>query len=229
MSKTVSIFVLWVLLLTMSPAFAGVPSEPHAADAMWIEPSTVDLSTDTVSVGYRFNVTVWINLTESSASWQFKLAYNKNHLNATGCGYTAGDKSQFFEDLTTIPLPPSFGSINATHNYVLHAESWMMGSFRDPGYGSLSWVEFEVMAIPPEGQTFTSPIALVEVYPDGAETYAQDPDGVYIALNVYESIYIIPEFLELLIPAVLMSLTLIAIILSTKLRNSKNNRMKITR
>jgi len=227
MSKTISIFVLWVLLLTISPAFAGVPNDPHDANAMWIEPSTVDLSTDTVSVGYRFNVTVWINLTESSASWQFKLAYNKNHLNATGCGYTAGDKSQFFEDVTTIPLPPSFESLNTTHNYVLHAESTFL-SPRDPGYGSLAWIEFEVMTIPPEGETYTSKLAIVEVYPDGTETYAQDPDGNKIVLNAFESIYTIPEFPELLIPAVLMSLTLIAISLSIKLRNSKNNKMKIT-
>jgi len=219
--------VMTTRIPTMSPAFAGVPGE-HAPDAMWIEPSTVDLSTDTVLVSYRFNVTVWINLTESSASWQFKLAYNKNHLNATGCGYTAGDKSQFFEDVTTIPLPPSFESLNTTHNYVLHAESTFL-SPRDPGYGSLAWIEFEVMTIPPpEGETYTSKLAIVEVYPDGTETYAQDPDGNKIVLNAFESIYTIPEFPELLIPAVLMSLTLIAISLSIKLRNSKNNKMKIT-
>ena len=174
----------------ISPAYAGVPTESHAANAMWIENSTIELSTENVSLGYRFNVTVWINLTVASASWEFKMSYNKNHLTATRCGYTAGTKSQFFENVSTLPLTPSFGSINATHSYVLHGETWgMVGPFRNPGYGSLSWVEFEVAAVPGEGEAYTSVLALVDVYPNGSETYAQDSQQNYIALNVFGSTY----------------------------------------
>jgi hypothetical protein len=169
---------------------ADTPAEPHAADAIWVEPLLIDLSTPPVSVGYKFNVTVFINLTVSSASWEFRLAYNKNHLNATRAGYTAGDKSDFFRNLVTLPLSPTFGAINATHNSVLSAESWMMGPTRSPGYGSLSWVEFQVMTVPPSGETYMSMIALSDVYPEGSqETYVQQPDGTKVALNAYSSTY----------------------------------------
>jgi hypothetical protein len=213
---------LFVLLASplVSVVSAAVPGVPHSADSMWIEPALVTLSSDTVSVGYRFNVTVWINLTVASASWQSKLAYNKNHLNATKTGYTAGDKSDFLSNITTIPLSAQLGSLNATHNYVLSAESWMLGPTRSPGYGSLVWVEFEVMAVPPPGETFTSQIGMVDVYPAGTETYAQTPTGDKIPINVYYSTYIIPEFPSFLIAILLACFVSTTLILAKSRKNT---------
>jgi hypothetical protein len=168
---------------------ASTPTEPHAGDAMWTEPSLIDLSTATVSVGYKFNVTVWINLTLASASWQFVLAYDNSQLNATRAGYTAGTHSDFFNGLANVGLSPSFYVYNATHNAVLCAETLML-AIRDPGYGSLEWVEFQVMSVPPSGQTFTSMIGMTDVYPGGSgDTYAQDPVGNKIAVNAFATTY----------------------------------------
>jgi hypothetical protein len=174
------------------PAHADTPTEPHAADAIWVEPSLINLSSPPTLAGYKFNVTIWINLTESSAAWEFKLSYNKNYLNATRTGYTAGSTSDFFRNLQTMSLAPSWGSINSTFDYLLCAESWMSGPTRDPGYGSLSWVEFRVMSTPPAGVTYSTLIGLEDVYPAGSqETYAQEPDGTKITLNAFPSNYII--------------------------------------
>jgi len=187
---TLSLVFALVSVTFLLPVHADTPAEPHAGDAIWVEPLLIDLSTPPVSVGYKFNVTVFINLTVSSASWEFKLSYKKDHLNATRAGYTAGDKSDFFRNLVTLPLSPTFGAINATHNYILSAESWMMGPTRSPGYGSLAWIEFRIVAVPPSGQTYTSMIALSDVYPEGSqETYVQQPDGTKVALNAYSSTY----------------------------------------
>jgi len=196
-----------VALMVIFPSYAFAPDEPHAGDSIWIEPSNISLC-GTVPVGYRFNVTVWINLTVSSAGWQFKLTYNKSQLNATGCGYTAGDKSDFFSDRSTVSSIPEFGSLNAVHHYVLHNESWSGdGSPRSSGYGGLSWVEFEVMSIPSGGET--SPIAFVDVYPDGTGTYAQKPDKTKIALNAYDCV---PEFSDFLFIVSIISLAILAIL-----------------
>jgi len=186
------ITILLALTLTqisdISPAYAGDPEETHAGDAMWIEPSSIELSTDTVSVGYRFNITMWINLTVDSASWEFKLIYDKTLLKTTGCGYTGGGKSQFFENINTLALDPSFVDINVTHAYVLHAELWgMSGPYRGPGYGSLSWVEFEVMSVPPEGETYVNVLDIASSYP--GDTYAQDPDQKLIPMSVFDAVY----------------------------------------
>ncbi len=174
----------------MLPAHAATPTEPHSADAIWVEPSLTDLSSPPVSVGYKFNVTVWVNMTESSASWEFKMVYDKNLLNATRSRYTAGSKSDFFKDLITMSMAAQFGSVNATHAYVLSAESWMDGPYRDPGYGSLTWIEFQVMAVPPAGENYASIIALSDVYPEGSqETYVQQPDNTKVSLNAFSSAY----------------------------------------
>lgn len=220
MSKIFSVLVISLLMII--PVYASVPEEPHDANAMWIEPSTKDLTDGTVEVGHKFNVTVWANITGSScASWEFKIAYNKNYLNVTRCEYTGNMKSEFFANITTIPLVVSIGlPVNSTHNYVLHAESWgMIGPFRNPGYGSLAWIEFEVVAIPDGIQTFLLDQCLF--YDD--ETYLQDNLGQKIPLDCSNAIVIIPEFLQFAFFALLMSLTLVTCVLSVKVRNSKNH------
>jgi len=213
--------VLVISLLMVLPVYASVSEEPHDANAMWIERSINDFSTDTVEVGDKFNVTVWANITGSlSASWEFKIAYNKNYFNATGCGYTNGMKSEFFANITTIPLVPAYGMHNTTHDYVLHAELWgLSGPFRNPGYGSLGWVEFAILEIPTEVETFTLDQCLF--YDD--ETYVQDDLGNKIPLDCSNAIVIIPEFLQFAFFALLMVLTLITSVLSIKFRNPKNH------
>jgi len=115
-----------------------------------------------------------------------------------------------------MPLEPSFGVFNATCDYALHGEV-AFGSERIAGYGTLAWVEFEVKAKPPEGQTWTSKLSMVEVYPEGTETYAQAPDQSKIPLNTYEATYIIPEFSSSLSLLIVVFLTVIAL-LSRKLQ-----------
>lgn len=218
MSKGFSVLVISLLMIL--PVYASVPDEPHDANAIWIEASTIDLTDGTVEVNDKFNVTVWANVTEISASWEFKIAYDKNYLDATGCGYTNGMKSEFFANITTIPLVPSYDPHNTTHDYVLHGELWgLSGPFRNPGYGSLAWVEFTVVAIPEEVQTFTLDQCLF--YDD--ETYVQDQNQQRIPLDCNNAIVIIPEFLQFVFFALLMSLTLITCVLSVKVRNSKNH------
>jgi len=175
-------------------AYAGVPSEPHPANAMWIEPTSVDLARETHDIGYKFNVTVWVNITTVPSptqvvkSWQFVMSYDKCLLNAIRCGYTEGAKSQFFSNITAVPVEPQFGSLNATHNFVMHGETWITGPKRTvPGYGSLSWVEFEVTAKPPEGQTYTSLIGLVTTGVRICKIL--DDELTRVPFTVYHSVY----------------------------------------
>ena len=201
MKKLIFLGVLSVIILIM-PVHATEPTEPHNANAMWIEPSQVNIPS---TVGYKFNVTVWINLTTTCGTWEFKLIYDKTYLNATRCGYTAGGQSEFFKGLTTIPLSPTYGSVNSTHNYVLYAEAILMSPYRSPGYGSLAWVEFEVIATPPQGQTITTKLDISTFYPD--ETYAQDDTGTKITLDNYNANVIIPEFSMLILVITLITAT----------------------
>jgi len=218
--KTAIILVFTVVslsgLLFLTPAYAQ-PNEPHPANAMWIEPSTIS---NDMSIGTRFNVTVWINLTSNPTGvcggWQFRMYYDPTYLNATRAGYTGGTpyapgttpgKSEFFNNVSTVPLSPFFGS-----DYVQVGESWMgTGDMRHvPGYGSLAWVEFEVIG---------SPDGVIEVqldissayHPPTSDTYAIDGEGEEISLTVADATVIIPEFPNVILLFLLICCSAIAI------------------
>jgi hypothetical protein len=149
----IGILTLLLLLITTTPTsyFITTAQTPqsHPANAMWIEPSQIELNVTLISPGYKFNVTIWANSSVQCGGWQFWLVYPKTYINATRAGYTADTKSEFFQNITTIPVTPSLKSHNTTHNRVEHGESWAgTGSYRSPGYGSLSWIEFNVTNLP---------------------------------------------------------------------------------
>jgi len=191
LGKISSPLIILMLLLSALPVFAwDVPEVTHPPKAMWIEPSTISFETATTDVGYRFNLTVFLNADTKVAAWQFYMIYNKHHLNATGCWYsgTGAAKSQLFEKAgaTNVMVPPSFGSYNATHDYVLFAESWMMGPYPDATHcpASLAYVEFEVVNAPGLGETFESIIDITT----SEDNYYQDETGAYyrnIGINAY--------------------------------------------
>jgi hypothetical protein len=130
------------------------------ANSMWIEPTTLSFNSTTAPVGYRFNVTIYANLSVASYAWQFFLTYNKEHLNATGCWYSAGAKSQWAGTRPTSPQTPSYGTHNATHNYVLFAETLQGDVQTPPGSYSLAIIEFQIIAQPGQGQTYQSQLRL---------------------------------------------------------------------
>jgi hypothetical protein len=209
--KALTIIVFAALVLAIPLVYAAEPQQLEPADAIWIEPSTVDLVAAGADVGYKFNVTVWMNLMESSASWQFELVYNKTLLNATGCGYSAGDKSDFYHNVTTIPLAPKFFVYNSTYDLVTFAESWMLGATRSPGYGSLAWVEFQVL-VHPGNQSLPSMMTFEDLgTTELAETYAQTTVGTKILLNGYGA-SLTPEFLSLAAVILLMCMITVAVL-----------------
>jgi len=168
------------------PVNALTPLEPHDANAMWIEPSIVELDPGVISVGHKFNVTVWANASKETKGWQFWLLYGSQYINATRAGYTAGDKSEFFKDIIAMPIIPSFKVHNATHNRLDYGEAWLMGPYREPGYGSLCWIEFEVIALPPGGVLAEISLDFKWAYDlfDPPKTYLLYSDDTYEPLEV---------------------------------------------
>jgi hypothetical protein len=208
--------ILTILTVMAFPVYALEPSEPHNANAMWIEPSTIDISGATV--GYKFNVTFWANSSLETKGWQFWLTYPNAYINATRAGYTAGSKSEFMEEVTTMPITPSFVvNWNDTHNRLDYGEAWIMGPYNQPGYGSLCWVEFEVVALPPEGEPINIPLSIKWAYElyDPPKTYLLYSDGSYEPLDIYEAV-VIPEFSMVLMLIALMSGTSLAVLLRKK-------------
>jgi len=121
----------------------GTSSKP--ANAIWLEPSTIPLMGK--SVGYKFNVTAWINLTSTSFTWQVKCNFDGTVFRATRGGYTAGSKSQFFSGHSTVnsTFPISSSSVAI-------GESLIGTDSRSAGSDSLCWFEFELTGSSTEEQ-----------------------------------------------------------------------------
>jgi hypothetical protein len=208
--KKLMIPIILALLSLVISAYATEPSEPHSANAIWIEPSNVVPAS--LDVGTKFNVTIWANCSVNCGGWQIWLVYPNAHLNATRAGYTAGTKSEFFQGINTIPVNPSFTSHNATHNRVAYGESWAgTGSLRSPGSGSLCWIEFNITSVNGLAET----LAFYGYTGTTRRTYLINGEtSAKVDLNIYPAT-VVPEFSSAILAIVI--LLSLAMVISLKL------------
>ncbi|MEM2386096.1 MAG: hypothetical protein QXO67_03845 [Candidatus Bathyarchaeia archaeon] len=198
--KAIGLVLIASILLSLCPAV--IHAQAPTTVKMWIEPSSISLNTAEHSIGYRFDVVVWVDATGyECGGWQFKMIYPKAYLKAVACEYTGSDKrrSGWFESCGTknlMPLTPTIDSPhNATHNYVLHGEAYDPTTPGNPyptGSGSLSKVTFEVVGLPGKGETIEFEIDIrTECTPPRSKTYVIDKDGVEILYpqNVFNCLY----------------------------------------
>jgi hypothetical protein len=209
----IATITLIISILTLSQQ--TIPAKCLPANSMWIEPTTIQLN-ETTPVGYRFNVTIYANLSVASYAWQFYLTYNKAHLNVTGCWYSKGDKSEWAGTRPTSSVQPSYGTHNATHNYAFFGESLQGVVETPPGSYSLAIVQFEVVSVPPEGQIYQSELRLD--IPGPFNSYVLDPDLNEIQpLNFGGTTYtIIPEFSAPMLLMLMLLASLCTILLRKK-------------
>ena len=161
MKKRLSIIAVLMMTFLVVPTFAFVgpyvgrtPGVPHAADAMWVEDATNTFDTSTAYIGYKFNVTVNLNMTEDIYGWQFKMHFNPAVLKANFGGYTAGGTSMYFLGHTTTSAPMSIDNVLGT---IVEFESCQGTDFvAGPKAASLAGIQFEIIASPDKISTHLS-------------------------------------------------------------------------
>lgn len=187
MKKLFLIAVIAMLLTAMVPAFAGTPSQPHNADAMWIEPYSVYF-TNNATLGTKFNVTVAMNITGDVFSYSVGMHYNRTYLKATKAGFTDPPTSNYFTGHPTTLGGPIIDTSYLLNGSVLASET-CSGTDYIPGphSGTLIFVEFQIMKIPDKGQTLSDAFNISKEY-DG-DTYVTDPNVVKKPITVYDATY----------------------------------------
>jgi hypothetical protein len=154
---------------------------------MWVEPSSIVFSTTNASIGTRFNVTVWLNMTEDVFAYQIGLLYNRTQLMCTRANYTAGPTSDYFEGHTTISLSPVIDKGTLGNGSVLASETVLGYDFiPGPHSGSLIWAEFEILAVP-AWSDLTSKLDISSAYP--TRTWVKDPNPNNLTFTPYDGIY----------------------------------------
>ena len=177
-----TLLALIITTMTVAPAFtAPAPLPP----AIWLEPTSINLSTASHSVGYKFNLTLWISTASVSYTWQAKVNFNPAHLQVTGSDYTGSGKSLFFTGLSTIPVTAIIDNVGG---YIVCGESLIGAIQRSAGSTSLQWIEFQVVAVPGVDVTWNEQITVEG--PAGGNTFILDPDLSTVAgLSVGSATY----------------------------------------
>jgi hypothetical protein len=155
----------------------------YAADAMWVEPNQ-----SIYGVG-RFNITVWMNITENVFAYQIGLHYNRTQLKCTRAGYTAGASSQFFFGHTTNSPPPVIDTSFLGNGSILSSECCSLGNdfISGPRCASLIWAEFQILQAPSAGQTFNGKFDISTEYP--SNTWVEDENLNNIGITPYDGNY----------------------------------------
>jgi hypothetical protein len=181
----VSTLLLEAMSYQISWTVLGQSMEPHDANAMWVESSAINIA-NAVGLGFKFNVTVWLNITSTNVGFcQIALRFNSTQLQCVRAGYTGGTMSQFMSGHTTITASPV---INNVTGGVLAYEGCNGADYVPaPHVGSLIWIEFQVATLASPGRTLTSKLDISSEYSNN--TWVWDPDLNTISITAYDSNY----------------------------------------
>ena len=215
------LLLISLIAMTARLTYADTSNQPHAADAMWVEPSSVTFDTSNATLGQKFNVTVWLNISSAwtAFSYQIALHYNRTQLQCTRTGFTAGTKSQFFVGHAT----SGYTTIDTSflgNGSILASESSLDTNQSGPHADSLIWAEFQILIVPTSG-SLTSMFDISKEYKlngDGNTWVDTTGLGVYLdPLSVSDGNYlVIPEFSILLILPIFLVSTTLAVVFSRK-------------
>jgi hypothetical protein len=224
MGCVASSLIILVLATMTAITYAAPANEPHNADAMWVEPSSVTFDGTNASVGQKFNVTVWLNMTENVFNWQVGLHYNRTQLKCLRALPTAGTSSEY---MSGAPGGSTFLKAIDTsflgNGSILASEACFSPDFiAGPNNGSLFWAEFNVTSLPASGSLTSSINISKEYLPNGAgNTWVHDqpaPAGTdtYWDISTFDAAYtIVPEFSYLILP-IFLAATIIAVVFSKR-------------
>ena len=152
--KAVSGIVLTVLLMSMLASMFNTQAvrASHSA-VVYFDPPSYIFSASEVYVGYRFNATVRVSDVESLYAWQVYIWYDENLINV----------SRFFEpvwdpDYVFYENPTIFAYAYDPWGLEGFACSSLLLGDQQPfsGSGKLVIIEFEILAVPPVGETYSS-------------------------------------------------------------------------
>jgi hypothetical protein len=181
-----------IMSFTSILAMAQTPQEPHAADAMWIEPSSSTFNASSTPVDTAFNITVWMNITENVFAYQIGLHYNRTQLKCNRAAYTAGATSEYFQGHTTSSPPPAIDTSSLGNGSILAFETLLGSDFLPgPHVGSLMWAEFQILIVPTSGNLTSMFNISFETQPSQGNNWVEDENLNNIPITAFDATYFI--------------------------------------
>ena len=216
MKKKIMLILAFLLITTTIISLSNNPPKiikAHSANSMWIEPASIYLTPENASIGYKFNITIWLNISDIKFySYSIGLLYNRTILKATKAGFTYN----FTAGHDTASAGPIIDTSYLGNGSVLATESCKGEDYiQGPKIGTLIWIEFEVTKTPEEGQTLTSLLDITTCYPE--DTWVMDYNLEYVELEGFNAFYqFVSEFNVLLISIATALITSLIVALKVK-------------
>jgi len=138
---------------------------------VYLDPPQFLFSTDTVHLGYRFNVTAKVHDVKDLFAYQVGLSVDDAMLNITGAWLPTWDPQWVFFGKQTLAPPPAFHDLDRDR----FVENVWIGDVlftTEPtftGDGLLAIIEFGITALPPPGETLSCNLTI-----DNVDTYLLD-------------------------------------------------------
>lgn len=155
---------------------ATTHASPLNSTRVYLDPSDYIFSTATVSVGYRFNVTVRVEEVTNLWCWQIKLYFSPSMLACITASIPEDSPFNF-------PIKPE-PVIDNRSGYVMLGATQLGDAPGINGSGKLCILEFEITAVPPEGEMYSCPLNI-----NNDETYLLDPDMKEIPATLEDGYY----------------------------------------
>lgn len=157
---------------------------------IWLDPSTNSYTADAVYIGFRFNVTVWVENCPDpgAAAWAVYMEFDDSVLRVTRWFVSKTDPQWLFYGKTTSenPTPPDPGYVHLSPSKgrILFASNlFPTPPAQTPvkGTGKLAIIEFNITMLPPPGGSLGSALRF-----GSADTYLLDPDGGNLGSPILE-------------------------------------------
>lgn len=231
MKKKLGTILGFSFAIILIVSVAVFPSYASPEPTIYLEPTNCIFDAATVSIGYKFNVTVWVNNTAYPYNLmmsQVYIIYNATMINVTDC------TTRTWPNPTTTPSPESWDT-----EYIFYGKGGVPASayFPEPpdngaikigetlimqtaisGPKKLACFEFTILTLPSEGETLSCTLGI-----DNTKTFLYSQTGKIPDVDKSDGFFqIIPEFSPFLMLLTFMAITIIAIALTKKdIRKSK--------
>ena len=185
--------IMFLTALIMSIAIAPFPSTTaQSSTRIYLEPSNNIYTTDTASIGFKFNVTVWVEKAPEVGGAQVYLEFNDSIIRVTRWFEPKTDSSYIFYGKTTTALPtppndPGYVHLAQGRGRVLISVSlFPPPPDQTPGQGNgkICIFEFNVTAAPTDPGKYSSTLLI-----DSSDTYLLDANGGEVPNVVKENGY----------------------------------------
>jgi len=173
--------IMFLTALIISIAIAPFPSTTaQSPTRIYLEPSNNIYTTDTAFIGFKFNVTVWVENAPEVGGVQVYLEFNDSIVRVTRWFEPKTDSSYIFYGKTTTALPtppndPGYVHLAPGRGRVLVSVSlFPPPPDQTPGQGNgkICIFEFNVTAAPTDPGKYSSALLI-----DSSDTYLLDANG----------------------------------------------------